>query len=160
MARIIPNEKSWIAFSATKPNNLATPDDLEIAAATVLTAYVVSINAQTQGNTVPTPSLASLFETNIPGTVQASFTGDFYRDDADDVAWDTLNRGTVGYFFISRFGGTGTGHSPIVGEHVEVWPVAITARTASAMTNNTVQTFTLTAAVPTEPVENAVVVAN
>jgi len=160
MARIIPNEKSWIAFSLTKPVSLSGPTDAELAASTVLTAYVVSINAQTQGNTVPTPSLASLFETNIPGTVQASFTGDFYRDDADDIAWEALTRGTVGYFYISRFGGTGTGHMPIAGEYVEVWPVAITARTASAMTNNTVQTFTLTAAVPVEPVEHATVVAD
>lgn len=157
MARIIPNEKSWIAFSTTAPSSLSAPTEAELEGATALTSYVVSINAQSQGNTVPTPSLASLFETSTPGTVQASFTGDFYRDDADDAAWDALPRGTVGYFYISRFGGSGTGNMPEAGEVVEVWPVAITARTASAMTNNTVQTFTLTAAVPAAPVEDAVV---
>ena len=159
MARIIPNEKTWVAFSTAAPASLSAPTDANLAAATELTAFVISISAQTQGNTVPTPSLDSLFETNTPGTVQASFTGDFYRDDADDLAWETLLRGTVGYFYISRFGGSGTNQMPIAGESVEVWPVAVTARTAGPMTSNTVQTFTMTAAVPTQPVEDAVVAA-
>lgn len=158
MARIIPNEKTWIAFSTT-PASLSAPTTAELAAAVQLTSFVISISASTQGNTVPTPSLDSLFETNTPGTVQASFTGDFYRDDADDLAWETLVRGTVGCFYISRYGGTGTNQKPVVGELVEVWPVAVTARTAGPMTSNTVQTFTLTAAVPDEPVEDAVVAA-
>ena len=158
MARIIPNEKTWIAFSTT-PASLSAPTTAELAAAVQLTSFVISISASTQGNTVPTPSLDSLFETNTPGTVQASFTGDFYRDDADDLAWETLVRGTVGCFYISRYGGTGANQKPVTGELVEVWPVAVTARTAGPMTSNTVQTFTLTAAVPDEPVEDAVVAA-
>lgn len=159
MARIIPNEKTFIAFSDTLPTSLSAPTAAELTAATDLTSYVISISAQTQGNTVPTPSLDTLFETNTPGTVQASFTGDFYRDDTDDLAWETLLRGAVGCFYISRFGGTGENQKPAVGETVEVWPVAVTARTAGPMTSNTVQTFTLTAAVPAEPVEDAVVAA-
>lgn len=82
-----------------------------------------------------------------------------YRDDAGDTAWDTLPRGVVGYFFVSRFGGSGTGYMPKSGENVEVWPVRIVSRTASAMASNTAQTFTCTASVPEEPAENAKVVA-
>lgn len=158
--RVIPNENSWIGFTTTRPASLSAPTDLELAAATKLTGLVISLTAQATGNSIPTPNLENLFETSIPGTTTASFTGDFYRDDADDLAWETLERGTTGYFLISRFGGTGTNNVPDVGETLEVWPVRILSRTASAMASNTAQTFTCTAAVPEVPVELATVVAD
>lgn len=157
--RIIPNENSWIAFSTKRPAKLDAPTVAELNATTDLTNFIISITAQSQGNTVPTPNIDSLFETSVPGTSQASFTADMYRDDAADTAWDTLVRGIVGYFFISRFGGTGTDYRPVAGEKVEVWPVRITSRTASAMASNTAQTFTCVAAVPEEPAEDGKVVA-
>jgi hypothetical protein len=157
--RIIPNENSWIGFATTRPANLQAPTEAELAGAVNLTGFIISITAQSMGNTVPTPNIDSLFETSVPGTSQASFTADMYRDDAADTAWDTLPRGVVGYFYISRFGGTGTGYVPKTGEHVEVWPVRIVSRTASAMASNTAQTFTCTASVPEEPAEGAKVAA-
>lgn len=153
--RIIPNENSWVGFTKTRPANLQAPTEAELAAATDLTGFIISITAQSQGNTVPTPNIDSLFETSVPGTSAASFTADMYRDDAADTAWDTLQRGTVGYFYISRFGGSGADYRPKTGEGVEVWPVRIVSRTASAMASNTAQTFTCTASVPEEPAENA-----
>ena len=157
MARIIPNENTWVGFSSTAPANLSAPTATEIGAATNLTGFVTSINASAQGNTVPTPDLSTLFETNVPGTIQATFTADFYRDDETDTAWETLDRGTSGVFYVSRFGGSGTGNRPAAGDPVEVWPVRIVSRTAGALSSNTVQTFTITASVPEEPAENAVV---
>lgn len=159
MARFIPNENSWVGFTTARPGALAAPTAAEIAAATDITSFVISVNAQTTGNSVPTPNLDSLFETSISGTVTASFTADFYRDTTADTAWTTLPRGTVGFFFISRYGGSGANQMPIAGQNVEVWPVKVTARTASALTSNTAQTFTLTCAIPEEAQENAVVVA-
>ena len=153
--RVIPNESSWIGFTTTRPADIHNPTEQELAAATNLTNFVISLTAQSQGNTVPTPNIDSLFETSVPGTSQASFTADMYRDDAADTAWETLLRGTVGYFLISRFGGSGADHMPKQGEPCEVWPVRITSRTASAMASNTAQTFTCVAAVPEEPAENA-----
>jgi len=155
--RVIPNENSWIAFTTTRPATLSAPTEAELAAATVLTGYVVTINPTSTGNAIPTPALDSLFDSSTIGTSQGAFSGDFYRDDANDLAWLTLIRGTRGYFFISRFGGTGTAHQPMSGQKIEVWPVAITQRAGSAMASNTVQTFTLTAAVPEKPAEDAVV---
>lgn len=157
MARIIPNQNTWIGFTTTRPVSLSTPTETELEGATDLTEFVVSLTANSQGNTVPTPSLDTLFETSIPGTSAASFTADFYRDDADDTAWDLLGRGVTGYFFVSRFGGTGLNSMPVATEIVEVWPIQVTSRTAGALASNTAQTFTLTAAVPEEPVEDAVV---
>lgn len=167
MARVIPNERTWIGFTETRPANPAAPTEAEIDEATDLTCLVMSINASAQGNTVPTPSLCSLFETSVPGTSQATFSGDFYRDDAKgvdgkilDLAWNLLPRGKSGYFFISRFGGTGEDHRPRAGETVEVWPIQITSRQAGALASNTAQTFTSNAAVNENPWESAIVAAN
>lgn len=159
MARIIPNEQTWIAWTTVRPADLAAPTEAELDAATVLTPFIVSLNPSAQGNTVPTPNLDSLFETSVPGTVQASFTGDFYRDDAVDTAWETLPRAASGYFFVSRFGGSGLNQKPRAGDGVEVWPLMVVSRTMAAIASNTVQTFTVTGSVPEEPAESAMVVA-
>ena len=158
MARIIPNEESWVGFAPVVAA-IAAPKVSELTAAINLTKFLISINASSQGNIVPTPSIDTLFETSIAGTVQASFSADFYRDDAalGDLAWDTLPRSTSGFFLISRFGGTGTDHMPAATQKLEVWPVLIVSRTMSNMSNNTVMTFTMTASVPAEPNEAAVV---
>lgn len=158
MARLIPNESTWIGF-ATTIASISAPTAAEIAAATELTGYVISVNAASQGNTIPTPSLDSLFETSVPGTVSAQFTADFYRDDAVDTAWDALPRATTGFFVISRFGGSGTDRLPIAADEVEVWPVTVTSRTMQNMASNQVMMFSVQCSVPVEPVEAAIVAA-
>lgn len=158
MARIIPNQNSWIGF-AHNVALIAAPTAAEVAAAVDLTDLIIQITANTTGNTVPTPSLKSLFETSVAGTAAAQFSVDVYRDDTADTAWDALPRGTKGFFLISRFGGTGTDHAPVDGEAVEVWPVEVTSRSGSQMTSNTAQTATITCSVPAEPSEDAVVTA-
>ena len=183
MARIIPNNNTWIGFipvssfgsaianyPTTWNSSLAQPNitTAEIATAYDITPFVISLTAQSTGNTVPTPTLDSLFEGNIAGTVNASFTMDLYRDDASytdsntsvsatDFAWTKLPRAQKGYIIVSRYGGTGTNQIPQASQTVEIWPVVVTARTAGAVTSNTVQTFTITAAVPFEPAEAATV---
>ena len=157
MSKIIPNENSWIAFTTATLADYTSPTADELAAAINLTPLVVSINATSQGNAIPTPALDSLFDRSIIGTSQGQFQADMYRDDPDDLAWVTLPRAEKGHFFISRFGGSGLKHMPVAGEEIEVWPVQITSRAGSNMTSNTVQTFTLTAAVPEVPKEDGVV---
>lgn len=161
MARLIPNENTWVGFLTTLLDDATLiPEEGEIAAGVNLTPYLISLNAASQGNTVPTPAFDTLFETNISGTNQASFTADFYRDSVDDDAWDTLPRGTDGFFVISRFGGSGTDNIPEENDVVEVWPVVVTSRTMQNMANNTVMTFSVTCSVPQEPVEDATVAAD
>lgn len=163
MARIIPNQNSWVGFSLTIANIAAPSAGSELNTAVNLTPFLISINATTTGNVVATPALDNKFETSIDGTVTATFEADFYRDNATtgsaDLAWTTLPRGTSGFFVISRFGGTGALSKPQAGDKVEVWPVRVTTRAASNMTNNTAQTFTLTCAVPSVPNESATVAA-
>lgn len=160
MSKVIANQQSWIGF-ATNVANAQAPTAAEVAAAVNLTPLTISVTASTQGNTIPTPTLDSLFETSVPGTAQGTFQGDFYRDSNSslDIAWTTLPRNTAGYFIVSRFGGTGTNYMPIANNKVEVWPVIVTSRAASALTSNQAQTFTVTAAVPSIPAENATVAA-
>lgn len=158
MARLIPNQNTWVGFLPTVAN-LASPSTAEITAGKNLTSYVISFNASSQGNTVPTPALDTLFETSIAGTVQGTLTADFYRDDAagagGDLAWATLPRKTSGFFVVSRFGTAGA--APTTGSKVEVWPALVVARTMANMSNNTVMTFTVTCSIPVEPNESATV---
>lgn len=161
MARLIPNESTWIGFVDSTPGivDITVPEETEIAAAVDLTSFVVSLNATSQGNTVPTPNFDKLFETSTPGTVTSQFTADFYRDDGvgTDTAWDTLARGTTGYFIVSRYGGSGTTGIPEEGDECEVWPVTVTSRTMQNMSSNQVLMFSVTCSVPQVPCEAAIV---
>jgi hypothetical protein len=162
MSRLIPNERTWIGFGLACAD-LEAPTEAEITAAVDLTCLIVSLNASATGNTVPTPAFCSLFETSVPGTSTATFTADFYRDDDPgvdgDAAWKALPRGQRGYFFISRFGGSGPAQIPMTGDDVEVWPVYIVSRAMTNMASNTAMTFTMTGSVPEVPAEDAVVAA-
>lgn len=165
MARLIPNESTWVGFAGATgigATGLA-PTKAECSAAEDLTPFLISLNASSTGNTVPTPSFDTLFETSVPGTVSAQFTADFYRDNASDDAWDALERGADGFFIIARFGGsgvTGAANQPTTGDEVEVWPVKVTSRTMQNMTSNQVLMFTVQCSVPVEPNESATVTAS
>ncbi len=158
MARLIPNESTWVGWVASIADTTGlTTTASEVSGATVVTPWLISLNATSQGNTVPTPSFDTLFETTIPGTVSAQFSADFYRDDENDLAWDTLPRGVTGYFLISRFGGSGTDNLPLAADEVEVWPVSVTSRTMQNMASNQVLMFSVTCSVPMEPNEAATI---
>lgn len=157
MAKIIPNEETAVIFVTTLAS-MSAPSAAQINAGVDLTPLVISITASSTGNVVPTPALDTLFETSIGGTTSAQFSADFYRDDTADTAWTTLPRGTKGYFVVQRFNAAAD-RRVVSGDRVEVWPVQITGRSASALTSNTAQMFTVTASVPVEPNEAAVVAA-
>jgi len=166
MARIIPNEETFVQF-ATTIANVQAPTKAELTAAVNLTPFVISINASTRGNIVQTPSFDTKFETSIPGTITSTFEMDLYRDDVADDAWDALPRETQGYVVISRFGGKGGPssvppqplHSPTTGDKVEIWPVFVVSRSATNLTSNTAQTFQVQCSVFEVPAEDAVVAA-
>lgn len=157
MSRFIPNERSKVYFSVSLEDT-DTVSASDINDAVDLTPSLISLNASSQGNTVPTPSIDTLFETSIPGTVQAAFSADFYRDDDEDedVAWNTLPRGTQGSVIISREGPS-DGEALKAGDNVEVWPIWVVSRTMSNMASNTPAAFTLQASVYEEPNENVTI---
>lgn len=158
MSRLIPNENTWVGFAPTVAS-LTAPTAANLTTAVDLTPFLISLNASARGNTVPTPSFDTLFETSIGGTNTATFDADFYRDDEVDTAWDTLPRSTEGYFIVSRFGGSGTDNKPTSGDEVEVWPVMVVSRSMANMSNNTVMTFTVSCSVPEEPSETSTIAA-
>lgn len=155
MGRLIPNENVFVGFTPAITGTVDAPKVADVNGAIELTDLTMSLNASAQGNAVPTPSFASLFETSIVGTSQATFTADFYRDDDDDLAWDTLPRLTAGFFIISRFGLIPNS----IGDKCEVWPVQVLSRAMANMANNTVESFTVTCSVPSVPGEDAVTAA-
>lgn len=158
MSTLIPNENCWIGFGDVMPASATlVPTGAELTAAVDLTEYIISITASAQGNTVPIPSLSSMFERSIPGTSTATFTAEMYRDsiEVDDVAWAALARGTKGVFYIARF----KAGKPVATDTIEVWPVNVSSRVASAMSSNTAQTFSLTCSVPEIPNEAALIAA-
>jgi hypothetical protein len=159
MGRVIPNEQTWVGFATVVASATLAPTAAEVTAAVDLTPFLMSLNASAQGNQVPTPSFDSLFETSIVGTSQATFTADFYRDDANDDAWTAFPRGTKGFMIISRFGGSGVDQKPVAADLVECWPVEVVSRTAANMQNNAVQTFSITCAVNIAPAESIAVLA-
>lgn len=154
MAKLIANKRVFIGFADTIAD-IHAPTAVEVSGATNLTPLIVSLDASTRGNVVATPTLDTTFETSIAGTVTATFTAEFYRDDAaaGDIAWDTLPRGTSGYFIISRFDA-----APAAGDEVEIWPVQITSRSAIALANNDSQRFSIECSVFEEPDEAATIV--
>lgn len=163
MSNIIPNEETWIGFvpagfggAEFGVADFDAPTSAEIGAAVDVTDFVVMINPTSTGNTVPTPRLKRLWEPSIAGTAAGAFSAQFYRDDEDDLAWDTFPRKTKGTMIISRFGGTGANKSPATGDKCECWPIEIAARAGDQLSSNTAQTFTVTAGVPEEPGEDAV----
>lgn len=162
MGKLIPNERTKVVFCTTISNKNA-PTVAEITAGVPLTGFLTTLDANARGNTVPTPSFDSLFETSIPGTNTATFSAEFYRDDTADTAWDTLPRMTSGFFVVARFGwnqaGGGTGQTPVAGDEVEVWPTRITSRAPVALANNDAQRFNVDASVSEVPAESASVAA-
>jgi hypothetical protein len=169
VTRIIPNEETWVGFSAAKPAGwtlgalTGTITEAELDGAVNLTPFIQSITLGARGNTVPTPSLDSLFNRTVPGTADAQASGQFYRRKGAglDLAWTTLKRGVAGYLFVSRFGGTGLLKIPRAGDlGVEAWPVQVLSRSGDQLTSGQVQGFACDMAVNEIPLEDGVTIAS
>lgn len=138
-------------------SNEGAPTTSEIGAGTDLTPFLVRDGLKTPlgGNTIPTASVASQYNTTAPGPFGGQpVQVNLYRDDTDDDAWDALPRGTTGFFVVGRFVGTG---NVAASDVVEVWPIAVISREPMDIADNEAQKFTATCSVPTEPTFDAVV---
>lgn len=155
--KFIPNGNAFIGFAATLTGTQDTPKIADFTSAVDLTPLVQGINASSTGATVPTPTFDSLWNGSIPGTVDGTFSLDSYRDDvtANDLTWNSLPRGTVGFILICRHGGKPSAAA----KPCEVWPIAVSSRSVPQMSSNTAVGCTVTASVPTAPSEDAVTAA-
>lgn len=113
-----------------------------------------------EGSTVDAATVDSAFNSTARGTFggqpfQAVFTND---DDPDnDTAWNTLPRGTTGFFVVSFYEGTGTDGALAEGDVVNVYAIDVYTRKRNAYTRNELAVFTVDAAVTAEPNEDVLI---
>lgn len=141
------------ANGGTSLQDLLRPDGLDVPQA---------------GQTIDNADAGSTFDKTGRGTYGGSNgTAQFYRDAeaAGDVAWDTLPRGTTGYFIIGRFGGSGgTNADPAqndyaAGDRVEVVPIDVVTRFMQPIARNQMQRFTVNFSIPDDIHDDAVIAA-
>ena len=154
MPRVIADGEVKIQWVPTISNE-AAPTTAEIGAGTELTGFLASLDTPLEGNTVNTPDLSTAFRTQVAGKFGGGATGQFYRDDTSDTAWDLLPRLTQGYIVIRRFGGSTVAFAG--SDEVEVWPLEVITRSPATLDEESVQMFTVNFATTGEPTLDAVV---
>lgn len=160
MPRITPDTytKIWIV------NSIATqsaPTIGEINAGTEVTGFLTPAGLDTpeEGTDADISSIASARDFSVPATIGGDISGEFYRDDASDDAWDAMPRLQITNLVIARFGGTGTDNAIIATDVVEVWPVRVSQRSNSRVTRGEALRYTSTFALSGDPDLAAVVAA-
>ena len=152
MARITPDTYSKIHIVNTIASQ-AAPTVAELAAGTEVTGFLTPAGLDTpeEGSDADISSIASARDFSIPATIGGDISGEFYRDDASDDAWDAIPRLQITNLVISRFGGTGTDNAIIATDTVEVWPVRVSQRSNSRITRGEALRFTSTFALSGDP---------
>jgi hypothetical protein len=138
----------------------AAPTVTEIGAGVDLTDFLLrdGLSLPLDGNTIDVAGAAERYNSTDAGTfggnpIRASFFRD--SDDAEDLAWDTLPRGTRGFFLVSRF--EGSDETLATGDRVEVWPIVVISRSHRDIEQDGAYRFDVSCAVPTPPDDDAVI---
>lgn len=160
MARITPDGflKVWVVDSI---GTLSAPTIGEINAGTEVTPFLTPAGLDTpeEGTDADISNLSSARDQSIPATIGGELTGEFYRDDAADDAWDAMARLTVTNLVVSRFGGSGTDNAIIAADVVEVYPTRISQRSPSRAVRGEALRFTVNFALSGDPELTATVAA-
>jgi hypothetical protein len=133
----------------------------EINAGTELTPFLTPAGLDTpeEGSDADVSSIASARDFTVPATIGGDLSGEFYRDDSADGAYNALPRLQVTNLVIARFGGSGTDNAIIATDTVEVWPVRVSQRSDSRITRGEALRFTSTFALSGNPDKSATVAA-
>ena len=109
MARITPDSYTKIHIVDSIASESA-PTVAELAAGTEVTGFLTPAGLDTpeEGTDAGTSSIASARDFAVPATIGGELSGEFYRDNSSDDAWDALARLTETHLLVGRFGGTGT----------------------------------------------------
>lgn len=150
MARLIADGEVRVAFAVTVANP-AAPTAAEATAGTNITPFLASLDTPLEGEAVPAPDLSSAFNKTVAGPYGANGSGEFYRDDTADDAFDLFPRNTTGFLIIRRFGGSTVVFA--AAQLVDVWNVRVIARSPATMDRGSVQMFSVNFATLTEPTE-------
>lgn len=137
----------------------------QLATAVDLTDWLLrdGLDTPLDGNTFDVAGAKSRYNATEAGTYGGQpIRLDWFRDsdEQDDVAWDTLPRGTRGVFVIARFGHDGSSEDPLeVGDRVELWPATVISRAHRQIEADGAYRFHTSCSVPFEPNDDAEVVA-
>jgi hypothetical protein len=160
MSRIVPDGflKVHIVDSIA---SLSAPTIGEIAAGTETTPFLTpaGIDTPEEGTDADISNLSSARDQSIPATIGGELTGEYYRDDAADDAWDNQARLTITNVVIARFGGSGTDNAIVATDVVEVYPVRISQRSPSRAVRGEAMRFVVNYALSGDPDLVAVVAA-
>lgn len=158
----------WVPTIAS----MAAPTTTEIIAGTNLTPYMLRDGLKTPatGNTIDAADAASRFNSTAPGTYggdAGSYMGHRGTKTADDVAWTTLQKDSIGFLVVARQGfnqnattglGSPTG-APTLADKCEVYSAAVISRAMEDIAENQTSRFSANIAFTGEPVQDAVVAA-
>jgi len=158
--RITPDEYTKIHIVNSIASQ-AAPTVAELAAGTEVTGFLTPAGLDTpeESTDADISSIASARDFSVPATIGGDITGEFYRDDSSDDAWDALPRLQITNIVISRFGGTGTDNAIAATDTVEVWPVRVSQRSNARVTRGEALRFTSKFALSGDPDFAAVVAA-
>lgn len=152
-------------------SNKSAPTVAELTAGKNLTPFLRrdGLTTPKSGSTID----VSTVEDRYNSTAAGSYGGDpieimLYRDNGTtltDLAWTTLapasgsTAAVSGFLVIHRFG-AGTAKTatsaPTAADRVEVWPIEVTSREMAPIADNEAQRFVVKCAIPTPPVDDAV----
>lgn len=160
MARITPDSYTKIHIVDSIASESA-PTVAELTAGTEVTGFLTPAGLDTpeEGTDADISSIASARDFSIPATIGGELSGEFYRDDTADDAWDAMARLTETHLVIGRFGGTGTSNALIATDTAEVWPVRVSQRNPSRITRGEALRFVVTFALSGDPTLDATVTA-
>ena len=158
MARITPDGYTKIHFLTTVSAPAAVTV-AELAGGDELTPFLTPAGLDTpeDGTDADSSSIASPRDFTIPATIGGDITGEFYRDDTADDAWDALARLTEGWLVIARFGGTtALTYALQATDTAELWTVRVSQRSNSRISRGEALRFTSTFAVSADTIETTI----
>ncbi len=140
---------------------LTAPTIGEISAGTEVTPFLTPAGLDTpeEGTDADISNLSSARDQSIPATIGGELTGEYYRDDAADDAWDNQARLTITHVVVARFGGSGADNAIIATDVVEVYPVRISQRSPSRAVRGEAMRFVVNYALSGDPELTATVAA-
>jgi len=157
MARTIANGEVLIYFCPTIADTDAPTVAEVVTAGTNVTPFLSSLDTPLDGDAVGSADLSSAFNKTVAGMYGGNISGEMYRDDTADTAWDAFDRNVEGYFVIRRFGGSDiVANAMAASDVVEVYHARIITKSPGSLDENSVQMFNIDAAVLDEPVLDAV----
>ena len=156
MSRTIADGEVLINFAPTIAA-VTAPTVAELAAGDDMTGFLSQLDTPLDGDAVDSSDLSSAFNKTVAGTYGGNISGNLYRDDTTDTAWDTFDRNVEGYFVIRRFGGSTVAWT--AADKAEVYKVRIITKSPGTLDRNNTQMFSIDAAVLDEPELAAVIAA-